>query len=109
MARSTRAQQAQRLNAAYGFLAEGCPVPDAVARLRTRFGMSRRQAHRYVRAARSMEAPVAVSESSVPITVKIPARLVTALRGHAAGSGLTIGEIVSRALAAFFRRSDGDG
>ena len=54
-----------------------------------------------------MSAPVDVPEMPVPMTFKLPRSLVEALRIHAANSGLSMGEIVSRALAAFLRRTDG--
>ena len=109
MTRSTRSQKAQRLNAAYALLAQGLEVAEAVERLSGQFQLSQRQAYRYVRTARTMSAPAQVSETPVPITLKIPRSLVAALRAHARNSGLSMGEIVSRALVAFFRRSGGHG
>lgn len=105
MPRSTRSQKARRLNAAYALLGEGREAGEAVAQLSKRFGLSRRQAYRYVRAARDMSAPVDVAESSVPVTLKIPRSLLDALRVHARRSGVSMGEIASRALARFFGES----
>jgi hypothetical protein len=65
------------------------------------FALSRRQAYRYLRAAQAMAAPVPVGEPAVPITLKIPGNVVRDLRAHAAATGLTLGEIVTRAVAAF--------
>jgi hypothetical protein len=42
-----------------------------------------------------------VEEASIPITLKLPPRTVRVLRAYAASSGLTLGEIVTRALVAF--------
>ena len=109
MTRSTRSQKAQRLNAAYALLAEGCEVAEAVGRLSRQFQLSQRQAYRYVQTARTMSAPAEVAETPIPITLKIPRSLVAILRAHARNSGLSMGEIVSRALAAFFRSSGGHG
>jgi hypothetical protein len=44
---------------------------------------------------------VPVEEASIPITLKLPPRTVRVLRSYAARSGLTLGEIVTRALEAF--------
>ena len=107
MKRSTRSQKAQRLNAAYAMLADGCTMAEAVERLTEQFQLSKRQAYRYARTAHTMGAPAPVAETPVPITLKIPRSLVTALRAHARNSGLSMGEIVSRALAAFFRAGSG--
>ena len=71
------------------------------------FELSQRQAYRYVQTARTMSAPAEVPEPSIPITLKIPRDLVAALRHHATQSGLSMGEIASRALAAFFRNRFG--
>lgn len=105
MARSTRSQKARRLNAAYALLGEGREAGEAVAQLAERFGLSRRQAYRYVQAARDMSAPVDVAEGSVPVTLKIPRSLLDALRTHARRSGVSMSEIASRALARFLRES----
>src|ERR1017187_4721132 len=45
--------------------------------------------------------PVEVCEITVPITLKLPAGTASLLRAYARRSGLTIGAIVTRALAAF--------
>ncbi|MDE0623853.1 MAG: ribbon-helix-helix protein, CopG family [Bryobacterales bacterium] len=105
MGRSTRSQKARRLNAAYALLGEGREVGEAVALLSERFSLSRRQAYRYVQAAREMSAPVGVVEASVPITLKIPRSLLEALRTHARRSGVSMSDIASRALARFFGES----
>ena len=87
------------MNAAHAFLAEGCETSEAVARLSKRFGMSQRQACRYVQTARTMSGPVTSRERSVPVTLKLPIGMASSLRAYARRSGLTTGEIVSRALA----------
>ena len=101
MTRSTKAQKLERLNAAYALLEQNSDVAVVVQRLSMQFGLSQRQAYRCVEAARKMRQPAEVAEASVPITLKIPGSLAAALRAHAKGSGLSIGEIVSRALSGF--------
>jgi predicted DNA-binding transcriptional regulator YafY len=101
MPRSTDTQKAERLNAAHGLLARGTSMAEAAMALSRDFALSRRQAYRYLRAAQAMAAPVPVGEPSVPITLKIPGNVVRDLRAHAAATGLTLGEIVTRAVAAF--------
>jgi hypothetical protein len=65
------------------------------------FAISRRQAYRYVRQARTLDAPLRVAEPVIPVTVKLPGDVARRLRAHAASSGLTQGEIVGRALEAY--------
>ena len=97
------------MNAAHAFLAEGCETSEAVSRLSKRFGMSQRQAYRCVHTARTMSEPVTAGERCVPITLKLPTGAVSSLRSYARRSGLTMGEIVSRALARVLRGTGEDG
>jgi hypothetical protein len=101
MARSTKANQARLLNAAYGLLTRDTKLPAAAQSLSRKFDLSRRQAYRYLAQAANLAQPVPVEEASIPITLKLPPRTVRVLRSYAARSGLTLGEIVTRALEAF--------
>lgn len=101
MTRSTYAEKARRLNAALGLLGEGQSMADAAAVLSRDFGLSRRQAYRYLHDAQAIGHPVAVTEPSVPMTLKIPESVVRELRTYAATSGITLGEIVARAVKAY--------
>ena len=68
------------------------------------FGMSQRQASRYVLQAQSIKRPVAVAAPSVAITIKVPEDIAAKLRAHAQATGSTIGDVVSRALLGLLRR-----
>lgn len=65
------------------------------------FGLSRRQAYRYLQEAQEIGHLVVVSEACVPITLKIPGSVARELRAYANSSGLTLGEIVARAVLRF--------
>jgi hypothetical protein len=101
MTRSTKADKARQLNAAHHLLQRGIPSPEAVRRLSREFDLSGRQAYRYLEEATRLKRPVEVSEATVPMTLKLPAKTAGLLRAYARSSGLTIGAIVTRALAAF--------
>jgi predicted DNA-binding transcriptional regulator YafY len=101
MARSTKADKARLLNAAHRLLERDMSLSQAAQRLCGEFGLSRRQAYRYLEQAADLGQPVPVEEASIPITLKLPPSTVRLLRSHAARSGLTLGEIVARALRAF--------
>jgi predicted DNA-binding transcriptional regulator YafY len=103
MTRSTDAQKAERLNAAHRLLARGVELTDAASTLTREFGLSRRQAYRYLEEAAAIGRPVPITEPSVPITLKIPDSIVRDLRRHSAASGLTLGEIVARAVSNFLK------
>jgi AraC-like DNA-binding protein len=100
MARSTKADKARRLNAAYAMLRRNIPLPVAMQRLSREFDLSERQSYRYLEEATHLGRPVEVSEATVPITLKLPAATARLLRTYAKSSGLTIGAIVTRAFAA---------
>ena len=82
---------------------------DVVVRLSQRFGLSPRQSYRYVQDARAMAEPAAPTEALIPITIKIPDTVAQTLRVHARSSGLSIGEIVARALRRYFSEADRHG
>ncbi len=104
MSRSTNAERTQRLNAAFDLLAQGCAVARAAAMLTEEFGLSRRQAHRYLQEAQAIKRPVPIVAPSVPITVKVPQDIAAQLRAHAHATDSTIGDVVSRAVLALLAR-----
>ncbi|MGH8471244.1 MAG: hypothetical protein ACREVJ_02035, partial [Gammaproteobacteria bacterium] len=77
-------------------------LPEAAQSLSRKFGLSLRQAYRYLEEAARLERPVEVIEATVPITLKLPPTTVRLLRAYARSSGLTIGRIVTRALEVFW-------
>jgi hypothetical protein len=109
MSRSNSVEKAQRLNVAFDLLSQGWPPAQATAMLADEFGMSQRQASRYVQLARSVERPVPVTAPSVAVTVKIPEDIAVKLRAHAQATGTTIGDVVSRAVLGLLEREHGGG
>jgi hypothetical protein len=103
MARATKTEKAQHLNAAHGLLQRQLPRADAVRQLSRQFDLSERQAYRYLEKASRLDRPVEIPETTIPVTLKLPPRTVELLRKHAKGSGLTIGAIVTTALNVFLR------
>jgi predicted DNA-binding transcriptional regulator YafY len=109
MSRSTEAQKAERLNAAHALLAGGRSVAEAALSLSRQFAMSRRQAYRYVEEAQTIGRPVVAAEPTAAVTFKLPPSLVDAVRARAAAEGMTISDMVSRALRAFLGEASGNG
>jgi len=109
MTRSTKADKARRLNAAFAMLQRNTPLPKAMQRLSGQFDLSERQAYRYLEEAAHLERPVEVTEATVPITLKVPARTARRLRACARSSGLTIGAIVTQALTMFLNTQRSHG
>jgi predicted DNA-binding transcriptional regulator YafY len=101
MIRSTRAQKAERLRAARRLLADEPGMAEAAMALSRAFGLSRRQAYRYLELARAGAPAPWPIENSVTVTLKMPASLARSLRDHASKRGVTISEVVRQAVAAF--------
>ena len=80
--------------------------PNALAR---DWSVTKRQAYRYLQRAQQLKRPFPVEDAKVSFTVKLSRRLVAALRTYAASTGLTLSEIVSRAVQAVLHRGGGRG
>ena len=104
MSRSNGAERAQRLNAAFDLLTQGHAVAQAAAMLTEAFGLSQRQAYRYLQEAQAINRPVPIAAPSVAVTVKVPEDIAAQLRAHAHATGTTIGDVVSRAVSALLAR-----
>ncbi len=65
------------------------------------FGLSRRQAYRYLELVRAGRPAPPDAENSITITLKMPESLAGDLRAHASKHGLTTSEVVRRAVSAF--------
>lgn len=105
MPRSSDAEKVQRLNCAFELLTAGYSLAAAGDALCERFALSRRQAYRYLLEAKHLKTPAAAVEATIPITIKVPAATVEKLRAYSHTNGMTMGEIVSRALSAFLART----
>jgi predicted DNA-binding transcriptional regulator YafY len=106
MTRATDAQKAERLNRARTLLRGHAQTAERLAR---DWSLSKRQAYRYLHQAQKLKQPVPVGDAKVSFTVKLSRRLVETLRTYAASTGLTLSEIVSRALRAVLHRGGGRG
>ena len=104
MTRSSNTEKALRLNAAFDMLAQGYTLPHAAQALTQKFGLSRRQAYRYLLDAQEINGPVLVPSPSIPITIKISEDVVIQLRTYAHTSGTTIGKIVAQAIINFLEQ-----
>ncbi len=73
------------------------------------YGLSRRQAYRYVEEAQAMPRPAPAGGPSMAVTFKLPASVIQDLRTYAAASDLTLGEIVAQAITRFLAAEHGHG
>jgi predicted DNA-binding transcriptional regulator YafY len=101
-------EYAVRVNQAVALLGERSPAA-AVGALAAEFGLSERQARRYVQAARGCPDGVVVPERTTVFTVRLPASLVAGVRGTAATGGESLSETAARALRAGLERAEQPG
>jgi hypothetical protein len=97
------AEYARRVNAAADLAGEGGPAAGVARTLADRYGVSVRQAHRYLEQAMAA-GRVEVPESSVVFTVKLPGSLAGRIRARARESDRAISAVVAQALAEFLER-----
>ena len=109
MKRSSNTEKKLRLNTAFELLKLGYTSADAAVALTKKFGLSHRQAYRYLKEAQGIDGPVMVTSPSIPITIKMPEDVVLQLRSHAQNSGIAIGEIVAHAIVSLLDQLHGHG
>jgi predicted DNA-binding transcriptional regulator YafY len=109
MSRSTLTERTQRLNAAFDLITKGYSQSVAAEALVAQFGLSLRQAYRYLHEAQHLKQPAKVSTQTIPITIKMPIDVVAQLRAHAQQHGVTIGATVARAVSRLLAQARGRG
>jgi predicted DNA-binding transcriptional regulator YafY len=103
MGRSSDTARAERLNTALRLLGETETYAEAARALVEAYGMSTRQAYRYLHEAQGQVAPVRIPQPKIPFTVKLPSALVEAVRARAREQGEALSDVVARALDAYLR------
>ena len=89
-------EYALRVNRAVELMADLSPA-DAVRALQAEYGLSERQARRYVNAALERPEGVAVPERTTVFTIRLAPSLIAGLRERADSRGLTLSATVSEA------------
>ena len=103
MPRASDIQKAERLNLARDLLRHR-QFPEAASELAQTCSISQRQAYRYLEQAQRLKGPVPVGDSKIAFTVKLSRTLVDRLRAYASSTGLTLSDIVSRAVVRLLNR-----
>jgi predicted DNA-binding transcriptional regulator YafY len=109
MGRASDAQKAERLNLARQLLRQFEHLPEAVEQMVRDCSISPRQAYRYLQQAQRLKRPLPVGDAKIAFTVKLSRSLVERVRAHAAATGVSLSEVVSRALVALLDRRRGRG
>ncbi len=106
MERSQNSELAKRINQAFTLLQREKPQPQIVERLMQQYGVSQIQAYRYIQLAREINEKMAIPESSVVFTVKLPPTLIRRIKKLSGSKGLSISKVVHTALEEFLAKKD---
>jgi hypothetical protein len=93
-------QYARRVNVAARLLEDGLAVADAARVIARRYGLSERQARRYVEHA-SDEGEIDVPTAKSVFSVNLPNDLIRRVRRLASATGQTLSAVVAQALEEF--------
>jgi len=105
MKRSQNSELAERVNTAITLLSRKASTgEDAVTEIMGRFGVSKRQAYRYIQQAQKTKHKVQIPEQKVVFTIKLPESLVSFMRHLADSTGESLSALVTQALKTFLRR-----
>jgi hypothetical protein len=99
---------AERVNRAAVLLRRLSPA-DAVRALQAEFGLSERQARRYVNAGQERPDGVPVPERTAVFTVRLAPSLIGALRGRAGVTGQTLSAVTAEAVHTYLAGAGGRG
>jgi len=100
MTKSSNTERAKRINTAITFLKEYGSFAEAAVALSAQYGISKRQAYRYVKEAATADSQIPVPDQKIAFTVKLSQNLTLTLRQYAQFKGLTLSEVVTQALEA---------
>lgn len=109
MTKSTHSVRAERINTALGLIQKHSQLSEAAVDMVRHYGLSKRQAYRYLEMAKQLTEPIVVPDQKTSFTVKLSIGLIQQLRQHAELTGLTLSELVSQALKAFIQQGRGRG
>jgi hypothetical protein len=97
-------EYALRVNRAVELLVELSPA-DAVRGLQVEYGLSERQARRYVNEALTRPEGVVVPERTVVFTVRLAPSLIAGLRERAISSGVSLSAAAAAAVGAYLEQA----
>ena len=87
-----------RVNMAIDLLKESGSFAETAKSLSSHYGISKRQAYRYVKMAESVGKQIPIPEKKIAFTVKLSENLTQELRQYARFQGQTLSEVVTEAL-----------
>jgi len=107
--KSSESEQARRVNATVSLLKQEASASEALSWLIAHYGLSRRQAYRYLQQAQNARGPLAVPEAKKVFTVKLSISLIRQVRQRARRESGAISQWVEAALRGSLNRRRGHG
>jgi len=105
--KSTHAERAQRINTALSLIKKHDTVSTAADAMTEQYGISKRQAYRYIHDANKIGAEIPIPDQKIAFTVKLSQSLTQRLREYAKQSGRSLSEVVTQALEVFLQNGRG--
>ena len=109
MTKSSESEQARRVNATVRLLKQKTAPPEVLSWLIAHYGISRRQAYRYLQQAQTTPGPLPVPEAKMVFTVKLSVTLIRQVRQQARRERGTISHWVEAALHRSLNQRQGHG
>jgi len=109
MGKSSNLERAKRINSARAFINRHDTTAKVVSAMIDQYGISKRQAYRYIQEAKMIRKDVPIPDTKIAFTVKLSQNLIQVLRQHAKDTGKTLSEIVTRSLEAFLQNGQRRG
>ena len=109
MTKSSESEQTRRVNVTVNLLRKKASPQKVLKRLIARYGLSRRQAYRYLRQAQGTPKPLPVPESKTVFTVKLSLSVIRAVRQQARREGATLSHWVEGVLQRSLNLPPGHG
>ena len=105
--KSTHAERAQRINTALSLIRKHATVSKAADAMTEQYGISKRQAYRYIHDASKIGTEIPIPDQKIAFTVKLSQSLSQRLREYAKQSGRSLSEVVTQALEVFLQNGRG--
>ena len=109
MTKSSESEQARRVNATVSLLKQKTSPPEVLSWLVAQYGLSRRQAYRYLQRGQNARGPLPVPEAKRVFTVKLSISLIRQVRQRARREGGAISQWVEAALRRSLNLRQGHG
>jgi hypothetical protein len=107
--KSSEAEQARRVNVTISLLKKKTSPSKVLTRLIGRYGLSRRQAYRYLQQAQKITPPLPVPETKAVFTVKLARGLIVEVRRQARRQNCSISDWVDQSLRLSLNQLKGHG